>query len=156
MDRAEPVVALPLHAGQSLLAPHLPAMLKAAAEFVTAYVEKDDTGKYHVRPTVSPENWGCTVDYRLNQDCIMDLALVDFLLAAVEEASTVLDVDAAERDKWAHVRANLTKYPTAETPQGTIWVDVLNAPAGWIYNIPVTLAPVFPGERMGLGPTAIP
>lgn len=126
-------------------------MLKAAAEFVTAYVEKDDTGKYHVRPTVSPENWGCTVDYRLNQDCIMDLALIDFLLAAVEEASTVLDVDAAERDKWAHVRTNLTTYPTAETPQGTIWVDVLNAPAGWIYNIPVTLAPVFPGERVGLG-----
>jgi alpha-L-fucosidase 2 len=125
--------------------------LKAAADFVTAYVTKGEDGKFHVRPTVSPENWGCTVDYRLNQDCIMDLALIDFLLAAVSEGSQVLGVDAEDRRKWDEVRKNLTGYPTANTKQGTVWIDVLNAPAGWIYNIPVTLAPVFPGERIGIG-----
>ena len=50
-----------------------------------------DDGKYHVIPTVSPENWGCTVDFRLNQDCIMDLALIDFLMQAVVEASRDLE-----------------------------------------------------------------
>jgi hypothetical protein len=32
-----------------------------------------------------------------------------------------------------------------------VWIDVRNAPTGWIYNVPVTLAPVFPGEQVGLG-----
>jgi hypothetical protein len=126
-------------------------ILKAAADFVAAYVVKGDDGKYHVRPTVSPENWGCTVDYRLNQDCIMDLALIDFLLEAVAKGAEVLGVDRAERENWAKIRASLTDYPVARGPQGEVWIDVLNAPVGWIYNIPVTLAPVFPGERVGLG-----
>ncbi|HEX4168895.1 MAG TPA: hypothetical protein VHZ55_25810 [Bryobacteraceae bacterium] len=129
-------------------------LLKSAADFVTAYVKKGDDGKYHVRPTVSPENWGCTVDYRLNQDCIMDLALIDFLLEAVIAGSQVLGADEGKRKKWTEIRANLTGYPNAQAPDGEVWIDVLNAPVGWIYNIPVTLAPVFPGERVGLGSDA--
>jgi hypothetical protein len=31
-----------------------------------------------------------------------------------------------------------------------VWLDVPGAPAEWIYNVPVTLAPVFPGEQVGL------
>jgi hypothetical protein len=34
-----------------------------------------------------------------------------------------------------------------------VWLDVPGAPTGWIYNVPVTLAPVFPGERVGLHST---
>jgi alpha-L-fucosidase 2 len=125
-------------------------LLKSAADFIAAYVKKGDDGKYHVRPTVSPENWGCTVDYRLNQDCIMDLALIDFLLEAVGTGADVLNIDTSERQRWSEIRKNLTGYPCAKTERGTVWLDVLNAPVGWIYNIPVTLAPVFPGERVGL------
>ena len=33
---------------------------------------------------------------------------------------------------------------------GEVWLDVPGAPAEWIYNVPVTLAPVFPGEQVGL------
>ena len=125
-------------------------ILKAAAQFITAYVKRGSDGKYHVVPTVSPENWGCTVDFRLNQDCIMDLALIDFLLEACIEASETLRSDESERGKWKEVRANLTGYPRVSTADGEVWLDVPNAPAGWIYNVPVTLAPVFPGERVGL------
>jgi hypothetical protein len=125
--------------------------LCAAARFIAAYVRLGDDGRYHFRPTVSPENWGCTVDYRLNQDCIMDLALTQFLLKAVIEASEKLGVDAEERRKWRDVYDRLAPYPAADSPHGEVWLDVLNAPLGWIYNIPVTLAPVFPGEQVGLG-----
>ena len=126
-------------------------VLRSAARFIAAYVKLGDDGRYHFRPTVSPENWGCTVDYRLNQDCIMDLALTGFLLTAVIQASEELGVDAEERRKWHDVRERLAPYPTADSAGGEVWLDVLNAPLGWIYNIPVTLAPVFPGEQVGLG-----
>jgi hypothetical protein len=75
-------------------------MLRAAADFLVAFVKKGDDGKYHIIPTVSPENWGATVDYRLNKDCILDLALTEFLLDAMLEGSQVLGADAALRAKW--------------------------------------------------------
>jgi len=131
--------------------------LKEAAQFIAGYAKRGEDGKFHLNPTVSPENWGFTVDQRLNQDCIMDLALARFLMSAVVEASEKLDVDALERRGWAELRANLAPYPAAGLKgdsqgglEGEVWVDVRNAPTGWIYNIPVTLAPVFPGEQVGL------
>jgi alpha-L-fucosidase 2 len=126
-------------------------LLKDAADFTAAYVKKGDDGKYHFKPTVSPENWGCTVDYRLNQDCIMDLALTQFLLDAVIRASEKLGVDQDQRPRWKDVRQNLASYPRASAPEGEVWVDIMNAPAGWVYNVPVTMAPVFPGEQAGIG-----
>jgi alpha-L-fucosidase 2 len=113
-------------------------------------VKREDDGKYHVVPTVSPENWGCTVDFRLNRDCIMDLVLIGFLMEAVVKGSEILNVDAREREQWQSIRTNLASYPRARAFGSEVWLDVPNAPTGWIYNIPVTLAPVFPGERVGL------
>lgn len=125
--------------------------LKEAARFIAAYAKRGDDGWFHLNPTVSPENWGFTVDRRLNQDCIMDLALARFLLNAVAEASRILGVDSGERSRWADLRDRLAPYPSAQGPSGEVWLDVRNAPTGWIYNVPVTLAPVFPGEQVGLG-----
>jgi alpha-L-fucosidase 2 len=126
-------------------------MLRAAADFLVAFVTKGDDGKFHIVPTVSPENWGATVDFRLNRDCIIDLALTEFNLDAVIEASTVLGLDADRRDKWRDVRANLAPYPAGDGPHGRVWLDVVNAPHEFVYNVPVTLAPVFPAEQVGLG-----
>lgn len=126
-------------------------ILRAAARFVAAYVKKGDDGKYHVIPTVSPENWGCTVDFRLNKNCTMDLALMAFLLDAVVEGSSVLKTDDAERARWKEIRENLAPYPKTKGPYGEVWLDVENAPAEYVYNVPVTLAPVFPGEQVGIG-----
>jgi alpha-L-fucosidase 2 len=126
-------------------------IVRAAASFVAAYAKRDADGKYHVEPTVSPENWGFTVDFRLNKDCIFDLALIRFLLDAVIEASTVLNTDAEQRAHWGEVRENLAPYPTVKGPYGEVWLDILNAPAESVYNVPITLAPVFPGEQVGVG-----
>ena len=126
-------------------------ILRAAARFVAAYVKKGSDGKYHVTPTVSSENWGFTVDYRLNKDCIMDLSLMAFLLDAVVEGSSVLKTDAAERGQWKEIRENLAPYPKAKGPYGEVWLDVENAPVEHVYNIPITLAPIFPAEQVGMG-----
>jgi hypothetical protein len=126
-------------------------LLRAATDFVVAFVKKEADGKYHIVPTASPENWGCSVDFRLNKDCIMDLALVKFLLDATAEASKVLNLDESERGKWAEVGNNLAPYPKTQGPYGEVWLDVLNAPLEYVYNVPVTLAPVFPGDQVGIG-----
>ena len=126
-------------------------MLRAAADFLVAFLKKGDDGKYHVIPTVSPENWGATVDFRLNKDCIIDLALTEFLLDAMLEGSQVLGADAAFREKWREVRANLAPYPAADGPFGRVWLDVVDAPVEYVYNVPVTISPVFPAEQVGLG-----
>ena len=55
---------------------------------------------------------------------------------------------------WAEIRANLPAYPSVKSAAGEVWLDVPGAPAGWIYNLPVTLAPVFPAERVGLASSA--
>jgi alpha-L-fucosidase 2 len=126
-------------------------LLRAAAAFLIAYLKQGDDGKYHIIPTVSPENWGATVNFRLNKDCIIDLALTAFLLDAMIEGSTVLNRDSGERDRWKEVRRNLAPYPSGDGPFGQVWLDVSDAPQEHVYNAPVTLAPVFPGEQVGLG-----
>ncbi len=126
-------------------------MLRSASRFLAAYVKKADDGKYHIVPTVSPENWGFTVDMRLNKDCIMDVALSEFVLKATAQAAEILGTDPQERERWADIGSNLAPYPTIDGPYGKVWLDVPGAPAEWIYNVPVTLAPVFPGEQVGLG-----
>lgn len=70
---------------------------------------------------------------------------------AIAEGSRVLGLDADRRARWREVRANLAPYPAGGGPFGRVWRDVLDAPQEWIYNVPVTLAPVFPGEQVGLG-----
>jgi hypothetical protein len=126
-------------------------ILRAAARFVAAYVKKGDDGKYHIIPTVSSENWGFTVDYRLNKDCILDLALTQFLLDAVIEGSSVLVTDEEECVRWKEIREKLAPYPKTNGPYGEVWLDVVDAPVEHIYNVPITLAPVFPGEQVGIG-----
>jgi hypothetical protein len=126
-------------------------ILRAAARFLAAYAKKEDDGNYHLNPTASPENWGCTVDFRLNRDCILDLALAQFLFDAVVEASTLLGVDPDERVHWKEIREHFAPYPTGKGPDGEVWVDVRDAPVEAMYNVPVTLGPVFPAEQVGIG-----
>jgi alpha-L-fucosidase 2 len=126
-------------------------MLRAAAQFMAAYAKKGEDGKYHIIPTVSPENWGCTVDFRLNKDCIMDLALTQFLLDAAIEGSNILSLDGEAKIHWQEIREHLASYPKAKGPYGEVWLDVVDAPVEHVYNVPATLAPVFPAEQVGLG-----
>jgi len=126
-------------------------LLRAAARFLTAYSKKGGDGKFHIIPSVSPENWGLTVDYRLNRDCIVDLSLTEFLFEAAAEASGILDIDDEERAQWIELRNNMAPYPTARGSFGEIWTDVADGPPSHVYNVPCTLAPVFPAEQVGIG-----
>ena len=126
-------------------------VLRAAAEFLAAFVQKGPDNRYHIAPTVSSENWGFTVNRRLNKDCIIDLALTKFVLRAMVTASGVLRVDERDAERWKEIYQNLAPYPKAEGPYGEVWLDVLNAPVEHVYNVPITLAPVFPGEDVGIG-----
>ncbi len=125
-------------------------LLRAATVFLAAYARKEADGKYHLNPTVSPENWGLTVDQRLNRDCIIDIALTEFLLDAMIEASKVLQRDEDLRWRWSEIRRNLAPYPRGEGPYGEVWLDIANAPVEHVYNVPVTASPVFPAEQVGL------
>jgi alpha-L-fucosidase 2 len=80
----------------------------------------------------------------------MDLALSRFVMKATVEASRVLELDAEERAKWSKIAENLTPYPTVRLPFGEVWADVVGAPPNHVYNVPVALAPVFPGEQVGI------
>lgn len=126
-------------------------ILRSAARFIAAYVEKGSDQKYHVIPTVSSENWGFTAGFRLNKDCILDLALIQFLMDAVVKASTILGMDETERELWREIGQNMASYPTGDGASGKVWLDVVNAPSDYIYNVPITMAPVFPGEQVGIG-----
>ena len=124
--------------------------MRAAARFLAAYLTKEDDGLYHVFPSVSSENWGFTVDFKFNKDCILDLVLIKFVLDAMVTASTILNSDAEERQRWKNIADNLAPYPKAQGPHGEVWLDIKNAPPVHVYNVPITLAPVFPGEQVGL------
>ena len=130
---------------------HVYPILRSAARFVAAFVKRGDDQLYHFIPTVSSENWGFTVDYRLNKDCILDIALTRFLLSAVIEGSTVMGIDEEERAQWRNIYRNLASYPKANGPYGEVWLDIMNGPIEHIFNVPITLAPVFPGEQVGIG-----
>ena len=47
------------------------------------------------------------------------------------------------------IRRNLAPYPAADGPYGRVWLDVVDAPGEYVYNVPVTLAPVFPANKWG-------
>jgi hypothetical protein len=124
--------------------------MRSATRFLAAYLTKEDDGFYHVFPSISSENWGFTVDFKLNKDCILDLVLIRFVLDAMVSASGILGQDFEERQRWKEISATLAPYPKAQGPFGQVWVDISNAPPEHVYNVPITLAPVFPGEQVGL------
>lgn len=126
-------------------------MMRSAARFLAAFVHKGADNRYHISPTVSSENWGFTVNERLNKDCILGLTLTKFLMKAMVASSEILDMDRQEAVRWKEIGEHLAPYPKAKGQYGEVWLDVLNAPLEHVYNVPITLAPVFPGEDVGIG-----
>jgi hypothetical protein len=126
-------------------------ILRGATRFLAAYLRKEEDGLYHVFPSISSENWGCTIDFKLNKDCILDLSLIGFVLDAAVKASNLLKEDEAERASWQEISGKLAAYPTGRGPYGEVWLDISNAPVEHVYNVPITLAPVFPGDAVGIG-----
>lgn len=124
-------------------------VLRECARFLAAYLTSEGDGRLHLVPTVSPEHWGLTARFERNRDCTSALTLTRFLLRSAAAASRILRVDQVEAANWLASSGRLTPYPTTDTPNGPVWVDVLGAPP-IEYNIPVPLSPIFWGDDVGL------
>ncbi len=124
-------------------------LMRECALFYEDFLKKDETGRYYVFPTVSPEHHGVTLNFRLNRNCTIDIALIKFLMRATIEASRILNVDEDERRKWKDIAENISDYPTFESKAGRILVDIEDAEP-LEYNLPVSVTPVFPGEDIGV------
>lgn len=120
-------------------------VLKAGAQFYSDYVTRGKDGFYHIVPTVSPEHWGLWKKFERNQDSASALTLVKYNLKSAVQAAEILGKDQNERKRWLEIAKNLAPYPTYQTKEGPIFVDVKGAPPIQ-YNIPVPLAPVFWGD----------
>jgi len=124
-------------------------LLREGARFYAAYLTLEEDMYYHVFPTVSPEHWRLTKDFLRNKDSQSALTFIKYHLTAAAQAAEILGEDEEEREFWAHIAANMAPYPTYETPDGPIFVDVLGAPPIQ-YNVAVPLTAIFWGDDITL------
>jgi alpha-L-fucosidase 2 len=131
--------------------------IKEAVLFLVDYMMRPEAqwdDRYHIFPTVSPELYcGITPGLRLNYDCLVDLTLTKYVFRAYLEAVAVLDIKADEAELTAVVNAILHRfpdYPTADSPQGKVFVSVPGEDVEIVYNTPNSTMTVFPGEEHGL------
>ena len=124
-------------------------VLREGARFYSDYVKLEADGLYHVSPTVSPEHRGLTEGFRFNRDSQSALTMIRYTLRAASEGARLLDIDAEERAQWIAIEDKLAPYPTVESPEGPIYIDVAGAEP-IEYNIPVPLSAVFWGDDIGL------
>ncbi len=127
-------------------------VLADCAEFCRSYLSEGSDGRLHLVPTVSPEHWGLTKNFERNRDCTSALTLTSYLLRAASNAAGILDENRKLARLWREAAERLAPYPTYQTPNGPVWVDVQDAPP-IEYNIPVPLSPVFWGDDVGLDST---
>ena len=127
-------------------------VLREVATFFEDFLQRSPDGKYDLYPTLSPEHWGLTPQFKYNRNCIVDLSLVKYVMRACLTASQVLNCDASRRPTWQRIAENLRNYPTADAPGGEVFVDVENAPypCGSRYHLPCPTMAIFPGEDIGL------
>ncbi len=124
-------------------------VLSAGARFCRAYLTEESDGLLHYMPTVSPEHWGLTPRFERNRDCLSALTLTRYLLRAAAAGARALDMDEQEATAWISAAERLAPFPTYDTPDGPVWVDVAGAPP-IEYNIPVPLSAVFWGDEVGM------
>jgi hypothetical protein len=124
-------------------------ILREGARFYADFLKRGDDGLYHVFPTVSPEHRGITKNLQFNQDSQSAITLIRYHLRAAARAADLLGADAAEAARWREIAERLPPYPTVDTPQGPIFIDVAGAQP-IEYNIPAPLSAVFWGDDLGL------
>lgn len=134
--------------------------MKEAVLFMTAYMKRPEAygqpwedGCYHIFPTVVPELYEITPGFARNSDCLIDLTLTKFLFRAFISACAVLGEDEAEGALLTEVQDILNhfpEYPAAESASGRVFVSVAGEDPETVYNVPVPMTTVFPGEEHGL------
>lgn len=135
--------------------------MKDAVMFLVDYMTREDAvgkrwgdGKCHIFPSVPPELYGLQPGFKFNYDTQIDLALARFLFDAYLEAVDLLGLRKQERELVAqvkHVLERMPAYPTYESESyGRIFTSVPGEGDDIVFNVPASLAVVFPGEQYGL------
>ncbi len=135
--------------------------MKAAVEFLVAYMKRPEASgpqwnddKFHIFPTVPPELYGLRPGFKYNYDCNADLSLTKFIFKAFIEATKILKTEKAEIALLNDIGLILSRfpdYPTAVSEKyGKVLVSVPEEHDQVVYNAPLLLFTVFPGEDHGL------
>lgn len=121
-------------------------VMRECALFYGELLKKNPPGDYTFFPTIATEIDGWTANFKFNRNCIEDLAHIKFLMRAVIEAATILDVDEADRKCWQDILANIPSYPTITVNGKVELVDFAGRKQRPAYNHSVPLAPFWPAE----------
>ncbi|MDB5192850.1 MAG: hypothetical protein JWQ96_2413 [Segetibacter sp.] len=136
--------------------------IKAAVQFLVGYMKREEAhggdkwkdNKYHIYPTVPPEVHGLMPGLIYNYDCSIDLALTKFIFKAFENAARTLGTASVEHELLSDIQKILQNYPGYPTAYSSEFGEIFVAAPGEhddvVYNVPISLSPVFPGEDGGL------
>ncbi|MFC9707801.1 hypothetical protein ACFTRD_06555 [Paenibacillus sp. NPDC056933] len=134
--------------------------MKEAVLFMVDYMNRPEAqgerwgdDNYHIFPTVVPELYEITPGFAKNKDCLIDLTLTRFLFNAFTQACVVLERMESEQDlleKVKEILSHFPSYPTAESRNGPVFVSVEGEDPDVVYNVPIPVTTVFPGEDHGL------
>ena len=124
-------------------------VLREGARFYADFLKLEEDGLYHVFPTVSPEHRGIVRDLKFNKDSQSGITLIRYHLRAACHAAAVLGLDGDEARHWQTIAERMPPYPTVDSPEGPIFIDVAGAEP-IEYNIAVPLTAVFWGDDIGL------
>jgi hypothetical protein len=120
--------------------------LRAGADFNTDYLTLGEDGCYHVIPTVSQEHRGLTYRYQYNKDSISALCMIKWHLNTTARAAEILGRDLDKIGQWKEIAAKLAPYPTRETPDGPIFVDLPGSDSTRYNLVPVVYPAVLADE----------
>lgn len=136
--------------------------IKAAVEFMVAYMERPEArggerwedDKYHIFPTIPPELYGLRPGFNYNYDVNIDLALTKFIFNAFTKMTDVLGTEKADQTllkSIVNILGRYPEYPTTKSEEhGEVFVSVPGEHDKVVYNVPLALSTLFPGEQHGL------
>ena len=134
--------------------------MKEAVLFLVDYMKRPEArgpqwgdDAYHIFPSVPPELYALRPGFDKNADTIADLTLTRYVFAAFTETCAVLGRESGEADLLRDIReilARFPRYPTAKSERGEVFVSVRGDDPEIVYNVPVSLMTVFPGDHHGL------
>jgi alpha-L-fucosidase 2 len=160
MDRAEPLGHYLYSMDGDFLRNQAFQPIKEAVLFMVDYMKRPEAhgerwgdDKYHIFPTVVPELYEITPGFAKNSDGLIDLTLTRFLFRAFSEACEALGLAETEQKlltEAADILDRFPDYPTAESQRGRVFVSVEGEDPEVVYNVPIPVTTVFPGEDHGL------
>lgn len=135
-------------------------LMKDAVLFIVDYMTRPDAhgekwgdNKYHVFPTVPPELYKLRPGFKFNSDGLADLTLIKFLFNSYLLSVDILGLK-SEAETVASVNNILNHFPDypveISEKYGQVFVSVKGESTETVYNAPVSLMTVFPGEDHGL------